>query len=157
MSDLDKLFGDFDKRKQDEAEAQEAKATKAKQLKAETIAILEAVVRPALVELSEAIIAKGHRAEVRERLDNYSYPSIGLAFRPYASDKMNRVPESTIHFLHTDSGLIKVDQKIESPDGKKHSDYSDYSTNSQWQLATVSQEKVRDRAMQFVTAVLKVN
>ena len=157
MSDLDKLFGDFDTRKQEEKDAKEAKTSKARQLKDETIAILESVVRPTLKELSEAIAAKGHRAEVRERFANYSYPSVGLAFYPKTTSEFDYPSESTINFQHTDSGHIKIEQKIQSSDRNKRSDYSDYSTNGQWALATVSQDKVRERVLQFIEAVLKAN
>lgn len=154
--DLDKLFGDFDKRKQEEKEAAEAAEANRKKLREETTAILESVVRPALQDLAEAINTKGHRAEVRERSGNYSYPSVSLAFFPNASEQ--RYPsESTIEFLHTDGGQIKIDQKIQSADKSPARSVHDYSTNSHWKLNTVSQEKVRERAMQFIAAVLKVN
>lgn len=156
MSDLDKLFGDFEKRKQDEKEAQEAKSATSRKLKEDTLAILQSVVSPALKELAESINEKGHRAEVREHFETYVYPSVGIAFFPTVEGKTAH-RESTIHFIHTDKGNIKVEQRVQSRDGSKPSPYSDYSTNNEWPLKTVSQEKVRERATEFIASVLKVN
>jgi hypothetical protein len=152
MSELDKLLGDFDQRKRNEATEQAARAVEAGQLRDATVAVLTSIILPTAKNLADALSAKGHRAEARERLENSTYPSIEFVFEPRSpsnSHSASGLRDSTLTFMHSDSGKIQIREKVAGSNG--------YSTNGDWPLDTVSQAKVRTRIMKFIEAVLEVS
>lgn len=155
MNDLDKIFADFSSRKQTEDDAKKAKRLEEYEAREATLEVLTTIVLPVVQELSASIIAKGHKATVKEKFDNYTYPSVELKFLPVSPTNPNAAyAESILDFTHTDFGKIEVSQKIRSANGRE---VSIYLPDGTWGLSTVNRDKVQTRALEFVQAALGAN
>jgi hypothetical protein len=155
MSELDKLLGDFAKRKQAQGAERDTKAAGERELRQKTLEVLTSIVLPAAQEISDAIIEKGHKSKVRESFATFVYPSVEFSFEPIvpitsgAHHSFQR--ESTLGFRHDDSGTIKIVEKIAS------STPTNPTGDGNWQLPSVTEEKVKTRILKFIESVLKIS
>ncbi len=152
MSDLDKMFGEYEdklKREREEKEQQKAKANELQKSSSET---LRAIVLPVLKELSLKINEKGYKSSVSELIDNHVYPHVQLNFTPNSKGG-SFTNSSTLRFAHTESGQIEMKEEIKAGEGKSFSGY--YDPNSKIEPSKISEDWVRQKAMSFIEKVLK--
>ena len=150
MSELDKLFSDYEERKQKEKEADEKKRLQEKELRDRSIPVLKSVVLPVLKELSLAIQQKGHESAVEVHFENYVFPSVTLTFTPAVKGREGAiyVSASKLVFSHTESGHIEASE--ERTRAGKQTHYGRVTLK----ISDMSEEVVRSRALSFIEAVL---
>src|SRR6202008_3095675 len=76
---LGDLFDDFDRRKEQDAQALGERAAEEKAERARAVELLKTRVLPAVATLAEECSARGHKAKVSHKLDD-SWPSVTFEF-----------------------------------------------------------------------------
>src|SRR4051812_15444574 len=82
MSDLDSVFDKHDARMRKEQEARNRKNASEAERGENAGRVLLATVLPVLKQVAEAARLRGHSAEVKERLNLTSFPSVELELSP---------------------------------------------------------------------------
>lgn len=153
MRELDKIFSDFERRKQREKEAQDKKDAKHKAFRIVAVKIINEKVAPLLKEISAHIKDHGHEAKVSLLIDGYSYPRVSMSFQVVCEDLQCHTGISKISFFTaTSEDRMEVNGEIWGKSGKSKCSSSDGQCFKL--LSEVTPEWVKKQVLYFVGAVL---
>lgn len=158
---LDEIFGNYEARKLAEKTAAEEKAEKERKEREATGVLISSVVLPALKELVVQVVAKGHKAQLHERIETHAYPHLVLEFTPVPNVKPSHgnsyIPSSKVTFMHCEGGSVKVTKEIQSNSNSSLS--RGYGSGGEYTAKPeqVTAEWAMNQAVMFIESVLSAN
>jgi len=151
-NELDKLFSEYEERKQKEREKEEIRQSEQQALRDKTIESITKTIIPIMLEFKKKCEEKGYYVAIVQRLKNHSYPNVEFSFKPKQQDPFSGyIASSTITFTHSDEGKIIIKRDIE---GKQSANlnYAD-----EIAVETVNKQSIRVTLESFIKNVLKAN
>jgi hypothetical protein len=157
MTNLNTIFEDFEKRKQEENDALRQDVEKASKLRESTTKVLKEKVIPTVEQISESIKQKGHKSNVIINIENFSNPHVELSFTPIIK-RLNMpviISTSKLTFIHNKEGKLSIRQEIQTEKGRL--DQYSPSQENNLELDKVNEEEIKAISILFINSVLKSN
>ena len=151
-SEFDKMFSDFEERKQREIIASDDKAAKHAAFRQKAINIINEKVAPVLQEICTDIQTRGHESQVNLLTGTHYHPSANLAFRITTDNRSTHISSSHISFATTSpQDGMEVRMDIWGAEGKQES----YGGQIFKPLTAVTTKWIRTQTLLFIQSVLK--
>lgn len=153
MNELDTLLDGYEQRKRNEATAQQASEALHNEYRIKAIRLFDAVILPVAREFEEAIRARGHSVETKERLGPSDFPSIAIDLS--LKDSPRYTSQLSFSHMPVPEGMherIMWRQQVDSPDNTRN-----YESNGSWLIAEMNEAIARERIVKFVEATLRAH
>lgn len=151
MSDIEKLFDDYEQRKKAERTAQEEREAQEQEIQQQSLSTIKTIIIPVLTELSPTIQQRGKEFSFAERLEIHNRPSVVVRFEPSVNKSIAISYASKLHIMV--SGLhVYMNEEILGKSGTASSGTVIDGTN-----AHITAEWFRTQVIAFLERVLKAN
>lgn len=149
MSDIEKLFDDYEQRKNTEKTAQKERETQEQEIRQQSSNTIKTIILPVLTELSPTIQQRGHGFSFTESSEDPNWLGVHIYFEPQT--ETNRRYRSKLH-ISARGIQVSMNEEILGKSGSSRSGTVIDGTN-----AHVTAEWLRTQVIAFLERVLKAN
>ncbi len=152
-NDLDKIFNDYENRKDTELELRKMADIKVNEMKIATKKVLDKVVIPLFEKTRNQLIERKHNSNVSIRSDSFLYPSVTLTFKPEVKNTTNvlQTEGSSLSFSQNLKGDIEIDMVIKGvKKSQTNSDSYTASYSDTFELKKITEELVEKKIYNFI-------